>query len=168
VRRRLVIGTAALVVLAIAAVVVVLLGRNNLPSVTFASATSSVTTGPTQYCDLKVTHCDNHPDAVATLALPAGQPLQITVPADVSATPWQVVFSYLPRAGASAATQLDARSPVFAPNQQSHYTLELPAPTDQLVTAQVQQYGGGQPTIDANGDPAFPIRASWVLDTPAP
>lgn len=162
-RRRLLTGAASAAVLVVlAAVVYILVFAAGPPTVTFASALGSVHTGPAQYCDLKVTRCANHPDAVVHLAVPAGARLEVTVPHEVAAAPWQVAFSYQPKDGPRA----DARGPVFAPNTQNSYTLRLPEPSDQLVTAQVQQYGGAAPTVDANGDPTFPIRASWVLNVP--
>ncbi|WP_051343285.1 DUF2771 family protein [Pseudonocardia spinosispora] len=161
-RSRLVVGgVLAAVVVVVAAVVWVLVSSSGPPNVEFASVAGKVSTGPAQYCDLKVTECQNRPDAVVKMAVPAGQPLQVTVPSSVSSTPWQVVFSYL----AANGNRVDGRSPVFAPDKETSYTLSLPEAADQLATAQVQQYGGGQPTVDANGEPAFPIRGSWVLTT---
>jgi hypothetical protein len=95
------------------------------------------------------------------LAVPVGTPLKVTVPHEIAETPWQVVFTYRDGTGA----QTDGRSPVFAPNAQSDYTLELPAPTDRLVGAQVQQFGPPPQADPETGDIEFPIRASWVLNT---
>jgi uncharacterized protein DUF2771 len=136
-------------------------GSSGPPTVEFTSAAGTMRTGPAQYCDIAVTECANHPDAVIKLAVPAGQPLMIKVPTELAAAPWHVVFSYRAANGGS----VDGRSPVFAPNQRSDYQLILPDPTDQLLTAQVQQFGGGIPTADPGGEVSFPIRGSWVLAT---
>src|SRR5262249_23713415 len=129
------------------------------PSVEFSSAAGTVRTGPAQYCDVAVTRCDNRPDAVVKLVVPAGQPLRVSVPDEVAAGPWHVVFAYRAPDGG----RVDGRSPVFAPHQRRDYTLTLPDPTDQLVTAQVQQFGGGAPTTTPDGRMSFPIRGSWVI-----
>lgn len=131
------------------------------PSVEFGSAAGTVQAGPAQYCDIAVTECQNRPQAAVRLVVPAGQPLRITVPEEVAAGPWHVVFAYRGDDGG----QVDARSPVFAPNQRRDYTLLLPTPTDQLLTAQVQQFGGAAPTTGPDGEMSFPIRGSWVLST---
>jgi hypothetical protein len=131
------------------------------PTVEFGSAAGTVQAGPAQYCDVAVTKCENRPEALVRLVVPAGQPLRITVPDDVAASPWHVVFAYRGDDGG----QVDGRSPVFAPNQRRDYTLMLPTPTDQLLTAQVQEFGGGAPTTGPDGEVSFPIRGSWVLST---
>jgi hypothetical protein len=146
---------------ALAAALLAGCGSSGPPTVEFRSVSGSVRTGPAQYCDVKVTSCANHPDAVVKLVVPPGQPLSITVAPELAAAPWQVVFGYQSGNG----QRVDGRSPVFAPNQRTDYQLVLPDPTDQLLTAQVQQFGGGAPTTDPNGEVSFPIRGSWVLTT---
>ncbi|HEY2206768.1 MAG TPA: DUF2771 family protein [Pseudonocardia sp.] len=137
-------------------------GSDGPPTVAFTSAVGTLSTGPAQYCDVAVTSCANHPESVIKLAVPPGQPLRISVPDQIASTPWHVVFSYR---SPGSDTALDGRSPVFPPHQRRDYALTLPDPGDQLLTAQVQQFGGGQPTLDAQGEPSFPVRGSWVLAT---
>jgi hypothetical protein len=137
-------------------------GAGQPPSVTFGSSVGSVSTGPAQYCDLAVTRCQDHPDAVVTLAVPPGRPLRVSVPDEVAEAPWQVVFAFRPPSGGEPVR---GRSPVFAPNQRHDYALTLPDPGDQLLTAQVQQYGGATPVPGPDGGPTFAIRGSWVLTT---
>jgi hypothetical protein len=160
-RKYLVLAALAAVVL-VAVVVLVLVVRSGPPTVSFASVAGTLRAGPAQYCDVRVTHCDNHPDAVVSMPVPAGQPLRVSVPDEIAGTPWQVVFVYRPKTG----QPVQGRSPVFAPHRQTSYTLTLPAAADQLLTAQVQQYGGGTPVPDAQGEMTFPIRGSWVLQVP--
>lgn len=137
-------------------------GSGDPPTVEFSSAAGTLSTGPAQYCDIAVKDCANHPESVIRLPVPPGQSLRIKVPDEVAAGPWVVAFAYRPAAGGD---QQSGRSALFLPNQRRDYELTLPAPTDQLVTAQVQQFGGGQPVLDQNGEPAFQIRGSWVLVT---
>ena len=129
------------------------------PKVTFAVGEASVVAGPTQYCDLALTDCRNDAAAPVQLRVAPGSPLRIEVPDEIAETPWQVIFTYRDSAGA----QTDGRSSVLAPNEHSDYALELPAPTDRLLTAQVQQYGPPPQENEQTGEIEFPIRASWVL-----
>lgn len=139
-------------------------GDDGPPRVTFGAGVTSVQAGPTQYCNLEFTDCRNDANAPVTLAVPAGTALRVQVPADVADTPWQIVFTYRDAAGAQA----DGRTPVFAAaGARSDYDLQLPTPTDRLLTAQVQQFGPPPQANADTGEIEFPIRASWVL-TAAP
>jgi len=159
-RRRTRRAGTALVGVAVTGALLAGCGSSGPPTVEFASAAGTVQTGPAQYCDLAVTQCANHPDAIVKLAVPPGQPLRINVPSELASAPWHVVFSYRTATGGS----VDGRSPVFPPNKRTDYQLELPDPADQLLTAQVQQFGGN-PSPQPDGELSFPIRGSWVLAT---
>jgi hypothetical protein len=137
-------------------------GTAGPPKVTFSAGGASVSARPAQYCDLKLTDCTDDSAAPVQLPVPAGTPLQVTVPDGVSDAPWHVVFSYRSADG----EQVDGRSPLFAAKQRGDYILELPAPTDQLLTAQVQQFGPAPEADEETGEIEFPVRASWVLTTP--
>lgn len=139
-------------------------GSAPAPDVTFAAGVDNVVAKPTQYCDVKLTDCNADPTAPVELAVPVGTPLQVSVPEEISSTPWQVVFSYRDGTGA----QTDGRSPVFAVNTQKTYSLVLPDPTDRLLGAQVQQYGPPPQANPETGELEFPIRASWVLTAKTP
>lgn len=147
--------------LALAAVALLAAGCGNdaPPQVTFTAADASVTAKPAQYCDLKLTECADDAAAAVVLAVPAGTPLRVAVPDGVAEAPWHVVFSYRNEGG----EQVDARSPLFPADQQHEYTLTLPAPTDRLVTAQVQQFGPAPQMNEGTGELEFPVRGSWVL-----
>jgi Protein of unknown function (DUF2771) len=151
VRRRLALAAVALLAAGC--------GSDTPPEVTFTAADASVTARPAQYCDLKLTECSDDAAAPVRLAVPAGTPLRVAVPDDVAEAPWHVVFSYRNEGG----EQVDARSPLFAAEQQNEYTLTLPAPADRLVTAQVQQFGPAPQINEDTGEIEFPVRGSWVL-----
>ena len=136
-------------------------GSGAPPEVTFAAGAASVVAKPTQYCDLKLQDCQSDANAPVRLAVPAGTPLRVSVPSEISSTPWQVVFTYRSANG----SQTDGRSPVLTPDRHPDYTLQLPAATDALVTAEVQQYGPPPQANAATGELEFPIRATWVLNT---
>ena len=128
---------------------------------TFAAGATSVVAKPTQYCDVKLQDCQSDANAPVRLAVPAGTALKVTVPEEISSTPWQVVFSYRSANG----SRTDGRSPVLTPDQHQDYTLQLPAATDALVTAEVQQYGPPPQANAETGEIEFPIRATWVLNS---
>lgn len=132
------------------------------PAVTFAAGAATVDAGPTQYCELDLTSCAE-PGTPAQLAVPAGTPLMITVPAEVASAPWHVVFTYRDDTG----QQIDERSRLFPPDERTVYTLELPTPTTRLLEAQVQQFGPAPAINEETGEIEFPVRASWVLRTAA-
>lgn len=138
-------------------------GGSPPPDVTFAAGATSIVAKPTQYCDIDLTNCNSDATAPVELAVPVGTPLQISVPEQISSTPWQVVFSYRDGKGA----QTDGRSPVFNVNMQKTYSLQLPGATDRLLAAQVQQYGPPPQANPETGELEFPIRASWVLTAKA-
>jgi hypothetical protein len=140
-----------------AAVVVSGCADDEPPEVTFAAGGSTVTAGPSQYCDVNVQDCEADGGAAVTLRVPPGQPVQVSVPAAVSEAPWQVVFRYRTADG----TRTQARSTVFAAGQRTEYKLELPAPDAQLETVEVQQFGAAMVPREDGVD--FATRATWVL-----
>lgn len=150
-------------VAALLAVTLVLAACGGAPpaEVTFRAGAASVVARPTQSCDIKMQNCQSDATAPVQLAVPAGTNLSVAVPQEVSTAPWAVVFTYRSADG----SQTDGRSPVFAPNQHTDYTLVLPAPTDRLLTAQVQQFGPAPQQNADTGEIEFPTRASWVLNT---
>lgn len=153
------VAVLAAAALAVPAVLAACGGSDGPPEVTFSAAGASVVARPTQYCDLQLKNCQSDAKAPVRLRVPAGTALRVAVASEVSAAPWQVAFTFRSADG----TTTDGRSPVQTPAQHPDYTLQLPAPTDVLVTAQVQQYGPA-PQADENGEIEFPIRASWVLN----
>ncbi|MGW5055516.1 DUF2771 family protein [Actinokineospora sp. NPDC004072] len=107
------------------------------PEVTFYADGESVRAHPQILCDLETLTCDQDADAVVTLAIRPGYPVQISVPVALAKEPWGVVFSYLNRDG----ERVDGSSRIFVPGQfrQYAYTLELPNEDDRLLFAAVQR-----------------------------
>jgi hypothetical protein len=159
--RREVLIVAAVLVVVVVVVVVLLVRATAGPSspgdVTFAAGGASASVGASQFCDVQVTECDADPEAVAVLRVPPNTPLTVTVPEEVASAPWQLAFTFRDAAG---ATQ-QGRSPVSPPGSTPTFTLVLPAASDQLTSAEVQQYGA-RITEGPNGL-EFATRATWVL-----
>lgn len=145
------------VVAAVTTVLVVTSGPDDPGDVTFTANGASVAAEPTVYCDLMVTDCETDPSNVATLPLPAGVAVDLTVPDAVLATPWQVAFAYVDETG----TQQSGRSQVFAPNARGQFRLVLPDPRWRLQRVEVQQFGASQ-TVTPQGS-LFSTRSTWVL-----
>jgi len=159
-RRTVAVGAAVLVVVVAVSVVLVVRagsGPSSPGDVTFTAAGVSVDVGASQFCDVRVTECGDDPGATAVLHVPPGTPLTVTVPEEVSSTPWQLAFTFRDATGAVQ----QGRSPVFAPGTTPTYTLVLPDAGDQLASAEVQQYGA-RITQGPNGL-EFATRATWVL-----
>jgi len=132
------------------------------PQVVFTVGDTRLSTRPARYCDEALTSCDDDATAPVHVELAPGTPLGVEVPEDVAATPWHVVFCYRSAAG----EPVEARSAVFRPGERTRWELALPDARARLLTAEVQQFAPTMQTAP-NGEVAFPIRASWVLVTPA-
>ncbi|HEX7658920.1 MAG TPA: DUF2771 family protein [Pseudonocardiaceae bacterium] len=126
------------------------------PVVTFFSAGRTVTTLPSKYCNDNLTSCQNA-SVLARLAVPAGGPLQISVPPRVAATPWLVAFTYRQANGQTA----QGRSALFPAGQRYAYTLTMPTGADRLETVEVDQVGAAL-SMDQNGYELY-VRAVWDL-----
>lgn len=131
------------------------------PQVTFYSHGKSVEVAPARYCEPTGEGCSPPaPNPVGDLRVPEGAPLQISVPGDVSATPWQVVYIYRDGKG----QEVGGRAPVFGPNERHSYTLRLPPDAARLEHVEVQQYSAVL-SAAAEGGVDFGISGTWVLDT---
>jgi hypothetical protein len=130
-----------------------------LPEVTFSMEGASVSARPFLHCDVMVTKCDRDNAALARMRVPPGKPVTVTVPKDVSASPWSVVVQYRTSAGEQKDPQTVA---TFVPDQSSAYTVSLPAAGDQLQTVEVKQAGAKQESA-APGDIQLRARAVWSL-----
>jgi hypothetical protein len=149
----------AMIMLALLAVVgsVAACGKPQ-PLVSFFAAGHATNTLPVQYCNAQLTTCYTADGHSATLRVPAGSPLQISVAPEVASSAWVVVFKYTQPDG----TVGQDRSPVFAANTQDAYTLRMPTPSDQLTLAQVQQIGAI--TMNANDTaPDYQAVKVWSL-----
>ncbi|SDD27956.1 DUF2771 family protein [Actinokineospora iranica] len=122
--------------LACAAAVLTACGTPQPPEVTFYADGKTVRVTPQILCEVGTQECLQNEDAVASLRIRPGKPVQVSVPADIAQSPWGVAFSYLDREG----QRVDASSRVFFPKDNQYaYTLELPDNADRLLIAAVQK-----------------------------
>lgn len=135
------------------------------PEVTFYGDGHTVHTGPAVHCDALVRNCDQNPKAIATLKVRKGLPVQISVPSELSDTPWLVNVEY-----ADAHGNEQIKQQFFAPGSTLAYTASPDGPDNQLVVVEVQQIGAayaadqtGHPILDENGNPQLVARAYWSL-----
>lgn len=137
------------------------------PQVTFFAAGATVMTQPYRYCDIRVTHCEQHDGHEGTLSVPPGQPIQISVPGQVTDAPWTVVIQFR---DASGKQQPPKQVATFVPDERYAYTVRTPAPGAQITTVEVQEAGAafaltpnGKLITDRDGDPRLQTRAVWSL-----
>jgi hypothetical protein len=135
-------------------------GQSADPEVTFYADGTAMRLGPVQYCDMASEHCAADPQAIGTLRIRPGFPLQISVPGELANSAWAVTFTYFNAAGEQ---QEPLRSPLFTKiNPQYAYTLALPNQDDRLDRVEVQQYGVRiQPSTTSSFD--FVARGTWLL-----
>lgn len=128
------------------------------PSITFFSSGASVAVAPIQYCDINEEHCQADGTAVRSLAVTSGKPVQISAPAQVANSPWQVAARFTDATG----TQYVACSPLFQPGVQFAWTVHPQHTRDRLVLIEVYQASATLEQLP-NGDLETPIRGTWVL-----
>lgn len=156
-----------LVVALLAAGAVTLAGCSapSVPQLTFYADGESTTAEPLSYCDAMLTSCETGGKA-ATLRVRAGKPVQVSLPSEVSETPWALNVQFL---GADGKPR-PVRQQVFTDGTQHAYTVEPDSPGDQLLVVEVQQLGAayaadkqGNPIVDENGQPQLVVRGVWSL-----
>jgi hypothetical protein len=128
------------------------------PNISFFSSGTTVTARPIQYCDVHEQHCAADGDAPVSLQVNSGQPVQVSAPAQVAGTPWQIAARYQDARGSQFVTC----SPLFVAGDRFAYTVHAPHASDRLVLIEVYQASATLVQL-ANGDIATPIRGTWVL-----
>ncbi|QWF81684.1 DUF2771 family protein [Amycolatopsis sp. CA-230715] len=141
-------------------------GTPGPPEVTFFADGHAINAEPLIHCDVTVQKCEQSKDGAPKLKVRPGKPVQISVPSDVTETPWLVNVQY-----ANAKGELQpVKQEVFTSGKQYAYTATTPAPDDQLLVVEIQQVGvatsvdaTGKPNADAEGNPQLVARAVWSL-----
>jgi len=128
------------------------------PKVDFLIAGKKTVAEPFLYCDVKVENCKRDNTAMLELPVPPGTPVRVTVPKDVSDTPWSVVIQYKTAAGEQKAPVTVA---TFAPGKETSFDALPPGTGDQLQTVEVKQAGGV--LVKGEAGPEAVTRAAWSL-----
>jgi hypothetical protein len=124
-----------------------------LPTVTAFAHGTSVTVEPTQHCNLYLEDCVENP--LGMLEVPAGFPLQLSLPTEISDAPWRLIVVYGdPKTG---QTFVDGR--LFAPGEQRAVTVPSD-PAIQLLGVEIQLPSAVQ---DETG--AAIAHAVWAIQT---
>lgn len=132
------------------------------PRIDFTVAGKKVSAKPFLYCDIEVKDCRRDNASMVKIAVQPGTPVRITVPPEVSDTPWSVVIQYRTAAGEQKQPETVA---TFGPGKQTTYDAIPPGPGDQLQTVEVKQAGG---ILIKGADGPEPVtRAAWSLQVPA-
>lgn len=124
-----------------------------LPQITFYADYTSTVTGPTTYCSFDFTQCRT--GSTAQLPVPVGQPLQVSLPADIGQAPWRMLTTYRTPAGVDQIAQR-----YFRPGERLAVTVTAPGPQDQLTGVEIQLPSGA---TDPQGNPI--ARATWSVRT---
>ncbi|EIF00617.1 MULTISPECIES: DUF2771 family protein [Saccharomonospora] len=135
------------------------------PEVTFYADGDSVQALPLSYCDALLTACDTDGEPVTLDARP-GQPVQISVPAEIAETPWLVIV----QSAAPDGTLLPMQQEVFTDGTRHAHTVVPETPEHQPLVVEVQQLGAAyavdendQPIMDEQGSPQLVVRGVWSL-----
>ncbi|WP_408629959.1 DUF2771 family protein [Amycolatopsis aidingensis] len=153
------------VALACAAFVAAGCSAPGAPRVTFFVDGDSVQAAPLIHCDVRVQECEQGTEPARLRARP-GYPVQVSVPAEVSESPWAVIVQY---ADAEGRPQPEKRQ-FFSPGTRHAYTATGGGPGSQLLVVEVQQIGAayaadeaGNPILDEAGNPQLVTRGIWSL-----
>ncbi|NLU82427.1 DUF2771 domain-containing protein [Rhodococcus sp. HNM0569] len=154
-KRNLIAIAAALVValvVFVSVLVVLIRGSDPRPvSVTAYSHGSTVEVTPYLYCTVNLEDCSEE-GTIAPLDVPAGMPLQLSLPSEISSAPWRLLTVYQ---GPNGEPVVQAR--IYLSNDASAVTVpstpELP-----LVGVEIQLPSA---VVDEQGQPK--ARAVWAV-----
>lgn len=123
------------------------------PQVTAYAAGTSVAANPTQYCNLYLEDCVEQ--EITTLDVPAGYPLQLSLPAEISDAPWRLIVVY----GDTETGQTYLDGVMFESGAQRAVTVPSD-PSMQLLGVEIQLPSA---VVDEAGEPI--AHAVWAIQT---
>lgn len=156
---RVVLGVAVLALVAVvaAAVFVVVAIRNtdeHPPEITAYAYGETITVPPGEYCSFDLQKCTH--GEIAELDVPAGEPLQLSLPKDIASAPWRMVMVYETPDG-----ELEQQVRNFESGETDAVTVVSDhSPAWQLNGVEIQLPSA---VIDENGLPL--ARAVWAIKT---
>ncbi|TSD96620.1 DUF2771 domain-containing protein [Skermania sp. ID1734] len=156
--RRLAALAAALFVVAVAFIVVMVViirgAKPPLPQITAYAHGKAITVSPYQYCTFNLADCKQ--GSIAQLDVPAGYPLQLSLPSEISKAPWRIIMSYVRPDGA-----MIIKERYYASNEASAVTVESDTnPAWQLAGVEIQIPSA---VVDESGIPR--VRGIWSIKT---
>jgi hypothetical protein len=141
-------------------------GAPEPPRVTFFADGHAVDAAPLIHCDVRVRGCEQHEGATATLRARPGKPVQVSLPSEITDTPWAVNVQYSDANGQLQPVKQD----FFAQKTRHAYTATPGTPGGQVLVVEIQQLGAayaadeaGRPILDEAGNPQLVVRAVWSL-----
>lgn len=123
------------------------------PTVTAFAHGTTVTAEPTQHCNIYLEDCVEHP--ITMLDVPAGYPLQLSLPAEISDAPWRLIAVY----GDLQTGQTFLDGVMFESGAQRAVTVPSD-PTVQLLGVEIQLPSA---VVDEAGEPI--AHAVWAIQT---
>ncbi|MFD4673423.1 DUF2771 family protein [Lentzea sp. NPDC058450] len=124
------------------------------PEVTFYANGKTIRIEPTIYCAFDGSDCVEK-NAPASLKVPAGKVVQISVDGQLASGIWEVVCVY----ENAARVQEGCSSPFLGRGDDYTYTLAVPNDSDQLLRIEVHEAAAA---VLETGQPL--MRGSWVVD----
>ncbi|MRH91420.1 DUF2771 family protein [Nocardia sp. SYP-A9097] len=181
--RTIVALSAALLVVAVAyvAVIVVVAHRASEPEpeITAYAHGHAVTVAPFMFCDPKVAKgqidlndCSTS-EAISTLDVPPGSPLQISLPKEIANAPWRMKLWYrIPgdNVAVGAFSYDDYKKGLVNTEVKSDgtpYAITVPTPNDPQIKLAVAELYLPVPAMDAAGNVGWVPSAIWSIHTPA-
>ncbi|WP_318841924.1 DUF2771 domain-containing protein [Rhodococcus sp. Z13] len=124
-----------------------------LPTITAYAYGETVTVAPAQHCNLYLEDCVEHP--LGELYVPAGYPLQLSLPAEISDAPWRMITVY----GDTRTGQTFLDGQMFEAGAQRAVTVPSD-PALQLLGVEIQLPSA---VVDEAGEPI--AHAVWAIRT---
>ena len=140
-------------VLTAAAVTLLPGGTPENPQLTAYSDGEAISVPPTLYCDVGITSCEV--GATASLPVPAGGVLQVSLPSAIAEAPWRLLTVFT-LADGTQRTQAD----FYRPGDRIAVTVGSTDPGEQLSGIEVQLPSS---VLDSDGLPR--ARATWGIST---
>ncbi|WP_241385735.1 DUF2771 domain-containing protein [Rhodococcus sp. CH91] len=151
----LVLAALVIVVAGVAATVWKLVdsAEPGLPSLTAYARGETVAVEPAQYCNLYLEDCVENP--IGELDVPAGYPLQLSLPAEITDAPWRIITVY----GDMQTGQTYVDGAMFEAG--ARRALTVPSDPDlQLLGIEIQLPSA---VVDEAGEPI--AHAVWAIKT---
>lgn len=172
--RTIVALLAALLVVAVAyfAVIVVVARKaeSPTPQITAYAHGKSVTVDPFMYCTvhiedntLEMRDCDDS-QFVASLDVPSGYPLQLSLPKEISEAPWRMLMVYVLPDG-SAVKQVKTNEDFS--DEKGARAITVPTPADPRLQLAVVEIQLPVPARDAEGNEGYVPSAVWSIQNVA-